>query len=342
MKITKILLSIFIVSLVCGVLGFNTQKIIAAGTSLGLRIFSNDTGAKQLQVIATDAVNTVFSVDASGTVDTNSDYYISGSPINVSHWTNDAQYLTYYNTISYADSAGYASTAGSLDYNASGYSPYMSVGYADNSNNAYYANYVNYENDPTFYNVPYDGIPYGYQAGTGWVQVSGDTTFTDWRAGTTYTPSGSTEFNDGASKIVRLWDLPNSRLSYWSDGTNTMEIGKTGSLTYIEGSSDIVSTLDGTHAYSIDAGTSIPFSFKTTKASTDSVEVIGKFQRHTTGTAGNGIGGSQDIYLTNDAGNPVLAGQIQAVMTDVSAGSETVVLKFYALKAGVMTLVNTW
>jgi hypothetical protein len=338
MKITKILLSIFIVSLVCGVLGFNTQKIIAAGTSLGLRIFSNDTGAKQLQVIATNAEDTVFSVDASGTVDTSSDYYISGSPISVSHWVNDGYYMqdggNYPNT-----SVGYASTASSLDYYASGYSPYMSVGYADNAN---YASYVNYENDPTFYGVPGDGTPYGYQAGTGWVQVLGDTTFTNWRGGTAYTPTGSTEFNDGASNVVRLWDLPNSRLSYWSDGTNTMEIGKTGSLTYIEGSSDIVSTLDGTHAYSIDAGTSIPFSFKTTKASTDSVEVIGKFQRHTTGTAANGIGGSQDIYLTNDAGTPVLAGQIQAVMTDVSAGSETVVLKFYALKAGVMTLVNTW
>ncbi len=41
------------------------------------------------------------------------DYLIDGSAINVSHWYNDVGYLTYYDTIGYAESAGYA---GSADY----------------------------------------------------------------------------------------------------------------------------------------------------------------------------------------------------------------------------------
>jgi len=44
--------------------------------------------------------------------------------------------------------------------------------------------------------------------------------------------------------------------------------------------------------------------------------------RATTGTAADGIGGSQDFYITNDNGDETLAGQIIVKMTDVSDGAE--------------------
>jgi hypothetical protein len=99
--------------------------------------------------------------------------------------------------------------------------------------------------------------------------------------------------------------------------------------------------LDGTYCQFIDAGTSIPSFRQNTKDSVDTVIPIDVLSRRTTGTAANGIGGSQDYYLTNDNGDQVLAARISVEMTDVTTASEDSVIKFYVLRAGTLTLAHT-
>lgn len=56
-------------------------------------------------------------------------------------------------------------------------------------------------------------------------------------------------------------------------------------------------------------------------SSTNNEVAVANLERLTSGTAANGIGGSIDFYLQNDAGSPVPTNQIAWVLTDVTAGS---------------------
>jgi hypothetical protein len=238
----------------------------------------------------------------------------------LSGFSNDSGFLTYYDSISYADSASYAYSA-------------------DYANYASTADYVTYEYDPTFSYCPYDGQTYGWN-NSAWTVVSGDTTFTQWRDGTAFQPTGPCQFDDDPTtptKYARYWNTPNSSLAEWWDGTNTFTLGGVSGLSYIAGASDILATLNGTFAHFIDAGTSIPFSHTNTKDSTDSVIEIGRFGRATTGTAADGIGGSIPFYLTNDNGDEEIFAQIDVVGTDVSDGTEEGSYSVKVMDAGSLT-----
>jgi hypothetical protein len=264
---------------------------------------------------ASDALLTVSSGVISATE--KSGIYLSGFYNDLGNYGG---WLTYYDTIAYAESAGYAYSA-------------------DYANYCYTADYVNYENDPYFQACPQDGSTYGVNNGS-WTQVVGDTSFTDWRGGTAYQPTGPCQFDDDPStptKYARYWNTPNSSLAEWWDGTNTFTIGGASGSSYIAGSADILATLNGTYCHFIDAGTSIPFNYVNTKDSTDSVIEFGRFGRATTGTAADGIGGKIPFYLTNDNGDQEIFAQVEVIGTDVSDGSEDSDVVLKTMIAGSLT-----
>lgn len=232
-------------------------------------------------------------------------------------YSNGNTLLTYYDTIGYSESSNYA----------------YSAGYADSSNDTYYWQGHNYPSDP------YDGIGrflYNDSYGTlSWEVVAGDTTFTDWRNGTAYTPTGPAEFNDGASKYARYWDAPNSQIFDVFDGTNHFTLGKTGYTSYISGASDVIATRDGTNAHYIDAGTSTnPFYYKNTKSSTNTVIPFGVMARNSTGTPAAGLGGSLDFFLANAIGTMKKASQLITLWTNAGNGTESADLAIYTTSAG--------
>jgi hypothetical protein len=250
--------------------------------------------------------------------------------ISLSGFNNDlgnyGGWLTYWDTISGAD---YANTANYA----------YSSGYADSSGYASSCDYANYWGG---YSFPYySGSPASQYIGWDSTGAFGafaiSSLFDSWVAGTPVAPSGVAEFNDGASNYFRVWNLANSSLSQWSDGTNTMTIGGTSGLDYVAGASDVDVRLNGTYVHLIDAGTSLPFSYQNTKDSTDTVIELGRLSRKTTGTAGDGIGGALPVYLTNDNGDQEIFAQTDVVGTDVSDGSEDGKYVFKTMVAGTLT-----
>jgi len=251
------------------------------------------------------------------------------SSIYISGFYNDSGYITYYDTISYAESSGYA----------------YSSDYAWNST---YADSANYAGDSTYWSGhAYPADPYDGQTGyflandsygnLSWQIVAGDTTFTQWRDGTAFSPTGSCEFNDEGSKYARYWDAPNGNIASFSDGTYTFNIGQSGSISYIAGASDFHAELDGAFVSNIEAGTMIPSKMLVIRDSTDSILTIQELCRHTTGTAADGLGFSQDLYIENEISENVMMGQIIMTATDVSDGSEESSYVVKIMDAGTLT-----
>lgn len=237
-------------------------------------------------------------------------YDTDQSSVYISGFYNDSGFLTYYDTIGHAENANYAY-------------------YSDSSNYAYSADYAYYWGSAAYPSDPYDGVGrflYNDSYGSlSWVEVEGDTTFTQWRDGTAFQPTGPCQFDDDATtptKYARYWNTSNSSLAEWWDGTNTFTMGGASGLSYISGEDDILATLNGTYCHYIDAGTSDPFYYQNTKSSTGSVINFGIFSRKTTGTAADGIGGAIPFYLTNDNGDQEIFAQFEVIGTDVSDGSE--------------------
>lgn len=318
--------------------GANENKLIITNSDLGSSAVTTHEGTYDHSLIATalqsetdplslhldqTTASTFTAGDVTGTgllsvssgtlgLDTNTYLQTGGwydtdqSNVYISGFYNDSGYLTYYDTIGYAENAGYAY-------------------YADSANYAYQADYVVYENDPYFQACPYDGNTYGVNNGT-WTVVAGDTTFTQWREGTAFTTSGGLvgpcEFNNDSTTYARYWNLSNSSIAEWSDGTNTFTIGGTNGLSYVAGEDDVLATRDGTYVQHIDAGTSETILYENTKDSTDTVIPFGTFGRNSTGTPANGIGGSLDLKLMNADSTKLIAGQFKLKMTDVTASAE--------------------
>jgi len=246
------------------------------------------------------------------------------STINLSGFTNDAGFLTYSETISYADNANYATSAGS-------------AGDASYASSAGTADYVNYENDPTFGTCPYDGSTYGWNNGA-WTIVAGDTTFTDWRGGTAYSPVGPCEFNDGASKYARYANFANGDISEFSDGVFTYKIGQTsGATAIVSSATDSNEDFDANYVSNITAGSLIPQKLGVIRDATDSVITAQILERETSGTAEAGIGVGKEFKVENGSGNKPVAGKIEVVLTDVTDGAEYGQMAIKIIKNGVET-----
>jgi hypothetical protein len=322
-----------------------TRSWVAAGSGGGASAFIDLTDAPSTysgsagDLIRVNSTNNGLEFWSADYLSSGGWYDTTQDMISISGFSNDSGFLTYYDSISYADSAGYAYSS---DYA-------YSADYAYNADYAYYASsadYAYYWGSSAYPGDDWDGIhralfndSYGNLY---WQEVAGDTTFTQWRDGTAFQPTGLCEFNDNEmspTKYARYWNDTNSSLAEWWDGDNTLTIGGTEGLSYIEGESDVLATLNGTYAHFIDAGTSVPFYYQNTKSSTDTVIPIGVLSRKTTGAPAAGIGGSQDFYVTNSDGVQTLVAQIIVVLSDVTGANETAEIQLWQKQNGTMTKV---
>ena len=255
------------------------------------------------------------------------------SGFGLSNFSNDlgnyGGWLTYWDTISYADNAWYASSADYANYS-------NSTSYWGN----YYYPSSGYDGTPRYlYNDGYDSLSWQV------LSIPPDS-FANWLNYTTtsVTPSGGSvmEVNNGATEYARYGNWLNSSIAEWGNGTDTFTIGATNFWDYLGGTDNFFTFGTATYTLLIEGGTKKPAYIQTTKATLNTIEPIIELSRATTGTPAIGLGGSQDLYLTDLNGNPLLAGKISIEYTDVTLGAESTSIKISVLRSGTMTVSQTF